>query len=277
MNDIPGGAAKRDRFADLLAAAPAVGDAYTLQDIQALSPSPADVKATIESVANFRVGDVLAFMQYWNGKNATSDVTNQPVLATELRTKVAASHARGDSASELSRVVDKAIADCFDKQDATEGNSFYAYGAFRLRVDSSKWGDLAKTGLLEEKDLEFSERGIDIVTTEWRKHKGTRESWMEYSRDLKRNFRRDRRYGLVNQLTAFNDELDAIGDWETCEVFIELYFKEYGGRMPKAKCSDGYLSAIRKIAREQGTPPPAALKAPSGAAALPAALTAPTA
>ena len=79
LNDIPGGAAKRDRFADLLAAAPAVGDAYTLQDIQALSPSPADVKATIESVANFRVGDVLAFMQYWMMRRiALGDIRQGP-------------------------------------------------------------------------------------------------------------------------------------------------------------------------------------------------------
>ena len=260
MGDLP--PATRDRLADLFAAAPAAAGtkAYVLSDVTGLTSRP-NVKATVESVANMRVGDVLKFMEYYDSKESVSSVTNQPVLLTKLRTEVAASHARGDSSAAMQRVIDRTVDEAVQSQDALEGNSFFAYGAFRLKIESSKWGELAKSGVLEEKELEFSERGVEVNTVEWKKHTGSREEWMDYSRDLKGNFRTYRRFGLVNQLTAFNDDLDTMQDWEVCRLYINLYFKEYRGRMPKAKCSDTYLLAVRK----SGGPLPAALMPPNGA------------
>ena len=140
----------------------------------------------------------------------------------------------------------------------------FCYALFRLKPDSSKLGVVAKLGKEpEETDYVFTEKGVEVNTVEWRAHIKSRDDWMEYTRELKTTCREFGRYGLVNRITAYNDYLDEIGDWQVCAEYIQKYMKSNKGRLKVVKDTDTYLAALRKIAR-CGGPPPAALTVPAG-------------
>ena len=73
-------ATRRNRFADMLAAAPDDPDhkAYTFGDLRILPDD--DVKDSVADIKGFRLADVRYFMNYWKAHLGHADMTNQPVL-----------------------------------------------------------------------------------------------------------------------------------------------------------------------------------------------------
>jgi hypothetical protein len=91
-------AARRTRFADLMAAAPvdAAESAYTLNDLQILDDVD-DVQESVADVAGMRKADVRYFMQYWRAHGDAADVSNKPVAVARAMVVATAAVARGDA------------------------------------------------------------------------------------------------------------------------------------------------------------------------------------
>jgi hypothetical protein len=270
-------AARRTRFADLMAAAPvdAAESAYTLNDLQILDDVD-DVQESVADVAGMRKADVRYFMQYWRAHGDAADVSNKPVAVARAMVVATAAVARGDAPAMVAEAVAHSIVKAAEDADDVEGKSIFCYALLRLKTDSSKLGKVAKLGVdPEELDYILSEKGFEINTAEWKQHVKSSRDWHDYSRKLKRSCRQHQRFGLVNRLTEFTDKLDEMEDWEVASAYIELYFDEHQTRLPVAHDSELYLSALRRVRGSSlaaiggallgGGPPPKAIKGPSGA------------
>ena len=250
----------RTRLVDLLSAAPAAGAAYDVAFIQGIANLD-DVEATIESIDGFRVGDVKRFMQTYRTIVTAPALDNQAHLTTALVVAMDASAARGDSAAQRSAQLDKTVRNAMDDADDKEGNSYFCYALLRLRVDSSKLGKVASYGTeLDDADHVFTEKGVEISTSEWQKHLSTRRAWWTYTKQLKANCKEYKRFGLILRITDFNDMLDEIGDWTMCVLYIEEYMIEYRGRLKVAHCPKTYM----KVWRMHYATAPGTLALPSG-------------
>jgi hypothetical protein len=140
----------------------------------------------------------------------------------------------------------------------------------------------------EEADYLLTEKGFEVATVEWPKHARSRAGWMDYCRKLKAKHRTYKRYGLIDQITAFNDWLDEMcARWALAHAIIHEYFEMYEGYLPVAR-DDALFTRMSnkwnqagcptKIPSQGGLvwppqdeeedpppgPPPRALKAPSG-------------
>ena len=256
-------AGRRTHLINLLCAAPASATkAYTVGDFEALTTDK-DVHDTFEDVGGMRLGDVRFLCSLWKKRDEVSDVSSQPVLLTTMRARVAAAQGRGDSAARMAAVVDKAVSDAMDTQADIEGKSNFAYALLRLRVDSSKLGVVSRQGVLEEAELEFGEKGVEIATSEWKRHLGSEEEFREYWRDLKDNCREFKRHGLVIRLQEIQDDMESMRDWHIQAEYFRLYMKKFRGRLAKAEDSGLYIQAVRKV----GGALPSTAAVPTGAAA----------
>jgi hypothetical protein len=223
----------RDRFRDALCAAPLLGSAYTIDDFERLA-SVADVATQLEDVEGFRAGDRLYFVQYWREQREAPDESNRPVISSRVEAAVSASVARGDTAVQTAAAATGALDKGMEVFGDIEGKSVMCWGSFRLKLDSSKWGKLAELGSKpEEADYLLTEKGFEVATVEWPKHTRSRPAWMEYSRKLKAKWRTHKRYGLIDQLTGFNDYLEEMcGRWALAHAFIHEYFELHEGYLP---------------------------------------------
>lgn len=107
-------------------------------------------------------------------------------------------------------------------QEDIEGKSIFCYALLRLRTDSAKLRTVAQLGVEpEDSEYVFSEKGVEITTSEWQKHITSAEKWNAYQRELKANCVEHRRYGLLLRITAITDSLMEMGwDGGVAEIYL---------------------------------------------------------
>ena len=268
----PAEPARRNALMALFRAAPAAGHGLRYSELVAAYTTGGieDAEISLGTVAGMRAHDTRYVVRLYEAAQRMPDTSNAPVMTTRVTTAVAAAIARGDTAAQvagvITRTVDTAETDAAD----VEGKSAFCYALFKLKIDSSKLGKVAASGVApEDSEYVFSEKGIEVVTSEWKYHLVSRTMWLEYIRKVKRRARHYSRYGLARRIDEWSDWLDEDDDWSLVKALIEEWFDHYEGLLPQASDSELYLRVRRRHGREN--PPPAALKEPTGALALPTA------
>ena len=200
---------------------------------------------------------------------AVPDSTNAPVVTSRLNTAVTAAITRGDTHGQVTTLIAKTVAEAYQDMETVEGKSDFCYALLKLSVDSSKLGKVAAAGSMnEETEFVFSEKGVEIVTSEWRKHLKTRMAWMNYLRKLRDNARKYSRYGLSERISKWWDWIDENEDWTFCQMLVIEYMEKHRGRLAVAEDSELFLRVWRLAysgSLPALNPPPAALHPPQGA------------
>ena len=267
----PAEAPRRGALIALLRAAPAAGHALRFTEFVAAHSTGgfADSQAALQAVDGLREHDVRYIIRIYEQAQNTPDTTNAPVLAQRMTTAVAASIARHDTPAQVATVIANTVASAELEAATVEGKSAFCFALFKLKVDSSKLGRVAASGTApEDAEYVFSEKGVEVVTAEWKNHLTSRHAFVKYIRSLVRNARQYGRFGLARRIQEWWDWVDEDEDWGLSKALVTEWMEHYRCQLPVAEDPSLYLRVRRRYEASGGGPPPAALKAPSGALAL---------
>ena len=259
--------AQRTPLLQALEAAPAAGHALRYPEfVTAYSTGGlTDAELALQSATGLRAHDRRYIVRLYEQSTRMPDTSNAPVLTTRLCTAVGAAISRNDSPAQVAAVIGRTVTEAERAAEDIEGASAFCFALLKLKPDSSKLGKIAAAGAAaEDAEFVFSEKGVEIVTSEWKHRLASQEAWADYIREIKEVAREYSRFGLVMRITRWYDwqmeSYDGTSEsWQFVRMLTEDYMTKYRGRLVKAEDSDMFVKVFRKYTRQHGQLPLALL------------------